>query len=116
MLVKENKVSVITQEEYDKIYDGNNFNENHLSYLKDKYEKLGYQVILPIARNGEEKVWQREYKRAEKECNTYIYEGKNIKTAKSDFETPKSLWYESEHSNVEYGTNLLKKLLRVAYF
>lgn len=110
MLVKENKVSVITQEEYYKIYDGNNFNENHLGYLKDKYEKLGYQVIFPIAKNGEEKVWQREYKRAAKECNTYIYEGENIKTPKSDFETPKSLWYEPEHSNVEYGTNLLKKL------
>lgn len=107
MLVKDEEVFVITQQEYDKIYDGSNFDENHLIYLKDKYEKLGYQVIFPIARNGEEKVWQRTYERATKECSTYICVNGTIKTPKSDLRTPRSLWDSAEYSNVEYGTNKL---------
>ena len=109
MLVKNNSVSVITNDEYEKIYDGN-FNENHIQFLKDKYSKLGFKVIFPIAKNGEEKVWQRVYERAAKECSSYIYDNNTIKTPKSKYITPTSLWLNKEYSNVSYGTNFLKQL------
>lgn len=113
MLVKDDKVSVITQEEYDKIYDGTKFDDNHLEFINYKYKKLGFKVVYPIAQSGEEKVWQREFSRAAKECSTYIYENGKIKTPKDSFRTPISLWGcedENLFSNVQYGTNLLLKM------
>ena len=110
MLVKDNKVFVITQEEYDKIYVNQSFNEEHISKITEKYEKLGYEVIFPIAKNGEEKVWQRTYERAAKEHNSYIYQKGSIKTPKDNYRTPITLWDDLEYSNVQYGTNELIKL------
>ena len=65
---------------------------------------------MPIARNGEEKVWQRVYERVAKEYKTYIYEGGQIKTPSEDTRTPISLWSEDIYSNVSNGTNKLKEL------
>ena len=110
MLVKDNKVDIITPEEYEKIYVDGSFDEDHLKNIQQKYEDLGYQVIFPIASNGEEKVWQRKYERVVDEYTTYIYDGGKIKTPKSDLRTPQSLWDGEFYSNVQYGTNLLLKM------
>lgn len=111
MLVKDNKVSVISPEEYKKIYNGNSFDEEFLNHLDEKYSSLGYEVIFPIAKNGEEKVWQRTYQRAHDECSTYVFQNGKIKTPKDNYRTPITLWTDVEYSNVSNGTNELKKLL-----
>ena len=111
MLEKDGVVSTISLDEYNNIYNAKSgFDEAFLEALRDKYEALGYKYILPIARNGEEKVWQRVYDRVSKECSTYIYENGQIKMPAMDDRTPVSLWHEEFYSNVAYGTNNLKKL------
>ena len=50
-LVKNNTVSTITDEEFSQIYnkDLEVFNDDFIQKLKEKYENLGYNFILPIA-------------------------------------------------------------------
>ncbi len=111
MLVKDENVYMITKEEYEKIYSSKDgFDEKYMKDLTKKYEKLGYKVIWPIASNGEEKVWQRQFDRALKEFTTYKYIGKQIKYPLEEFSTPKSLWYDDIHSNVQNGTGYLNKM------
>lgn len=102
---------MITKDEYNKIYAIHKaFDQKHLDELRDKYENLGYQFILPIAKNGEEKVWQREFDRVNKEYETYIFENGQIKIPEADQRTPTSLWIDDKYSNVSNGTNKLKEL------
>ena len=112
MLVKNDVVSCIEYEEYKKIYDEPNrqFNEEFIKELNQKYTNLGFNVIWPIAQNGEEKVWQRIFERAVTECHEYIYQGNQIKTPGGDERTAMSLWLEDINSNVVYGTNKLNAL------
>ena len=84
ILIKDNEIHMITPEEYNFIYRNNMFDENHINFLVNKYQKLGFKVVFPIAKNGEEKVWQRTYERALKEYKTYIYENAIIKTPKNN--------------------------------
>lgn len=111
MLVKNNEVQMITEEEYQQIYASNKyFDEDYMDGLQKKYEEQGYKVIWPISSTGEEKVWQREFKRAAKEYKTYIYSGNQIKYLVSKYSTPRSIWADDIHSNVQYGTGYLNKL------
>lgn len=111
MLVKDGIVSVIEQDEYKKIYSKEfGFDEEYIIYLKNKYESLGYTYVLPISREGEEKVWQRVYERVSNECKSYIYERGQIKVPAQTDRTPISLWSEEKYSNVAYGTNRLKNI------
>lgn len=110
MLVKNGKVHIINEEEYSNIYSDKKFNEEYIEKLKEKYIAEGYKVIFPIAKNGEEKVWQRQYDRVKNEYNTYIYENETIKMPHNETRTPQSLWDEKEFSNNSFGTNHVKKL------
>ncbi|MFD0907341.1 site-specific DNA-methyltransferase, partial [Leptotrichia hongkongensis] len=111
ILVKNKKVEMITIEEYQKIYSKETgFNEEYIKKLREKYEKEGNLVIFPIAKNGEKKVWQREFDRVLKEYHTYIYKDNQIKYPSDKKRTPTSLWDENLYSNVSYGTNILKNL------
>lgn len=111
ILLKDNNLSMITKEEYSSIYSPKTgFNENFLIELGKKYTSLGYKMIFPIAKNGEEKVWQRTYDRVCEEISTYIFDNGQIKVPVDLDRTPISLWYEDIYSNVSNGTNKLKKL------
>lgn len=111
MLMKNNRIFMITQEEYEKIYKvKSQFDEEFIAELKKRYEGKGYQFILPIASNGEEKVWQRSFERVLNEYNDYIYDNGQIKIPISTERTPISLWNDDVYSNVSYGTNKLKLL------
>lgn len=110
MLVKDNQVSIISEEEYLNIYNNNQFNEKFITELTMKYQDMGYTVVFPIAKNGEEKVWQRKFDRVKNEYHTYIYEDGKIKIPNNNTRTPMSLWTEKEFSNVQFGTNEVKSL------
>lgn len=54
LLVKDGKVSVIPEEEYNAIYiNRKEFDDKYVEELKKAYEDKGYTFVLPIARNGE---------------------------------------------------------------
>lgn len=112
LLEKHGSIFTIEEYEYKKIYNTETmlFDEKYILELKNKYESQDYTFILPIARNGEEKVWQRTYDRAKKECTSYIFENGTVKVPLDNERTPTSLWNEDIHSNVAYGTNKLKEL------
>lgn len=111
VLVKNEKIEMITDEEYKKIYAENcEFNEEYIEYLREKYEGNGYKFILPLSKNGEEKVWQREFSRVKKEYRTYRFIGNKVKRPPEQTRTPASLWYDDIYSNVSKGTNSLKKI------
>lgn len=111
MLVKGEEVFMITKEEYSKIYNPDTgFDEPYMKKLQSKYEELGYKVIWPISSTGEEKVWQRKFDRVMQEYKTYKYIGKQIKYPLEDYSTPRSIWHDDIHSNVQYGTGYLNKL------
>lgn len=115
MLVKDGKVSVITDEEYKKIYaDNKKFDDQFIQELKEKYEKLGYKFILPISKDGEEKVWQRMFDRVKNEYQSYIYENGQIKVPAEEDRTPISLWTDEKYSNVAYGANRLKEMFETS--
>ena len=111
MLYKDNNISMIEQSEFDCIHTPTGgFNEEFILQLKEKYENLCYEFILPISSNGELKVWQRTYDRVKDECATYIFDNGQIKIPLGTKRTPVSLWSEEKYSNVAYGTNQLKNL------
>lgn len=111
MLVKSEEVFMISKDEYLDIYNPKTgFDDNFMKQLQKKYEAQGYKVIWPIASNGEEKVWQRKFDRAMEEHKTYKYIGRQIKYPLEDYSTPRSIWHDDIHSNVQYGTGYLNKL------
>ncbi len=111
MLEKDGKLHMISYDEYLKIYALNkSFDEDYIKELTRKYEEKGYQVIFPQREDGEYLVWQREFKRAQREYTTYIYKNGNIYTPGFERRTPRTLWLDSKYSNPEYGTELLKDM------
>lgn len=111
MLEKNGKLYMITYDEYMNIYAKNKaFDEDYIKQLTRKYEEQGYNVIFPKSEDGEFLVWQREFKRVQREYTTYIYENGNIYTPGFDRRTPRTLWTEPKYSNPEYGTELLKDM------
>ncbi len=112
ILIKNNKVSMIDKNEYRNIYDEKEkrFNDDYVISLKNKYNALGYDVILPKMDDGTLLVWQREFDRVFKECSTYIVEDNVIYTPAYEREIPKSFWESSKFANPEYGTELVKNM------
>lgn len=54
--MKDNKVEMITLEEYQKIYTREKgFDEEYINNLTKSYQEKGFLVVFPIARNGEKK-------------------------------------------------------------
>lgn len=111
ILFKNQKIEMITLDEYEKIYSKDyEFDEKYIETLTKNYRDKGYEVIFPIAKNGEKKVWQRTFERVMGEYSTYIYDGNQVKVPSEEIRTPTSLWSEDINSNVSYGTNLLMTL------
>ena len=117
LLVLNDKIEMIREDEYTKIYSKElGFNEQFIDSLRYKYEKLGYKFILPISKDGEEKVWQRTFDRVLREFTTYVYKNGQIKVPVSNDRTPTTLWIEDRYSNVSNGTNSLKKMFEDKIF
>ena len=86
MLIRNNQISMIVWEEYEKIYDREtrSFNDSFVKQLEEKYKSQGYKFILPENQEGEFLVWQRKFERAKKELETYFIKNGVIYTPSFD--------------------------------
>ncbi len=118
ILVRNEKIFMISSQEYEKIYDSKSstFDDNFVDKLKEKYTKAGYEFILPIGEKGEKFVWQRTFGRVSIEKNTYIVKNGNIFTPAFDVEIPRTLWKHPLYSNPEYGSEYLTNMLGSSEF
>ncbi|HOL87201.1 MAG TPA: site-specific DNA-methyltransferase, partial [Defluviitoga tunisiensis] len=118
ILIKDNKIFMIQEEEYKNIYNATSkmFNDDFVEFIRQKYENLGYNFVLPIGENGEKLVWQRTFERVNKEKENYIVKDNSIFTPSFDKEIPKTLWKDSIFSNPEYGSEYLKHILGSSVF
>ena len=113
ILIKDNKISMITDDEYQSIYNAETkeFNDVFVDELRVKYESMDYLFILPHGQYNEKLVWQRTFERVKAEKDSYIVDGNSIKTPSYDIEIPKTLWEDNLYSNPEYGSEYLKHIL-----
>lgn len=113
ILLKDNKIFMITQDEYKKIYNSEEkiFNDQYIDDLEKKYTKLGFSFVIPLGENGEKLVWQRVFDRVLVEKETYIVKDGGIFTPAFDVEIPKTLWKNPLYSNPEYGSEYLTNML-----
>lgn len=116
ILYKDSTLSVISREEYQKICIDTKasppiFDDKYLDKLIYKYQKKGFEVILPLGKNGEKMIWQREYDRVVNEIQSYIYEKGRIKTPAFDYRIPQTSWNNPLYANPEYGSELLKEII-----
>ena len=121
-LISNDEVTTITEEEFLKIYDkpSKTFDDDYVQELKEKYEKLGYDFILPVA-DDQWGRWRWGY--SEKNKNRLSYDvivnrsGKSITLYKKQrpelgelpSKKPKTIFYKPEYSSGN-GTSQIKEL------
>ena len=121
VLIKNDEVSMITEEEYSKIYDSSSkeFDDNYLDNLVSKYSSEGYDVLLPKNPNGTYGRWRWGFQSMINNKNEIIINNTNgISLYKKQRPTigdiptkkPKSLLYKAEYSSGN-GTSQLEKIL-----
>lgn len=119
--LKEKQLSIISKEEYRKLYDSDKkiFNDLYLNELKNKYEKEGYVVILPLNELGQFLRWRWGYDSCVKGIDNGILFCKQTRgkyavyqydMADDEF-TPKSMWIGERYDASSKGTNLLNNII-----
>lgn len=114
-------LSLITKDEYLKIYDkeNNSFNDEYLKNLEEKYKDQGYRFILPLNRKHECLRWRWGFescaegikngtlfvKEASTGCMVYQHD------LGDDKYKPKSFWVGEKYDASSKGTNLLENIL-----
>jgi len=113
-----NEVSLISSDEYAKIYNGDIFDDEFVELLMAKYKDQGLQLILPIREDGRKGRWRWGYERCIKECKEGIFfvTGNKAPTIYhkdyvNDTVLPKSLWFDNRYDASTKGTNLLKNII-----
>jgi adenine-specific DNA-methyltransferase len=113
------KLEVISENEYQNIYDGNAFNDEFVEELRAKYEANGIVFILPIREDGSKGRWRWGYDSCKKGCEDKslflksnndsfaIYQKDEV----LDTFLPKSLWIGERYDASSKGTNLLKNIV-----
>lgn len=121
ILIKDNEISMITFEEYQKIYnkDTKEFDDAHVDYLISKYTSQGFEVLLPET-NFVKTSWRWQYSKVRDEKYEIIItngrNGKNLykkqrpQTGKYPTRKAKTLFYKPEYSSGN-GTKEVEKLL-----
>ena len=122
LLVKNDKIFLITKDEHLKIYDKEHdiFDDKFISELRIKYEKLGFDFVLPIDSKGNLLRWTWGYDdKFQTHLNDIIisktkrgfsfYKKQRPKLGDLPSKKPKSIFYKPEYSSGN-GTNQLKLL------
>lgn len=116
---REDILTVVPRNEYEKIFSGSSFDDAFVDDLKKKYEDQGLSFILPIREDGSLGRWRWGYDSSEKGANQGILfaktNGRSITIYQVDEadETylPKSLWYGERYDASTKGTNILKSII-----
>ncbi|HPO89689.1 MAG TPA: site-specific DNA-methyltransferase, partial [Victivallales bacterium] len=109
----------IEDTEYNQIYDkkSNKFVDDFVGNLKTKYEKLGYNVYLPLDSNGNKGRWRWGFQEYKKRINDIALNSNNTPSVK---ERPyledgsirkklyKTTWYKGEYDTGSAATYLNK--------
>lgn len=119
ILIKDEQIKMIEQDEFEKIYNKHNkqFDDNFVDMIKQKYENLGFSVILPTNQKREKLRWTSSYMGAKNliENNDLIFNQNSIMQKKRpDLKEmlqfyasgiPKNFMYKPQYAN---GTDDLK--------
>ena len=121
VLYKNDCFDTISKDEYEKIYDAANecFDDSFVAFLKDKYEQLGYDFILPADEGGNWGRWRWGIDTffKEKDINLCFNSAHSLCTkmratiedGSVRVKTAKTLWYKPEYDTGTAG-KVLKKL------
>ncbi|MDT0646570.1 site-specific DNA-methyltransferase [Zunongwangia sp. F260] len=123
LLIKDDKVSLIQEEEHSKIYDKNTdtFDDDFVKLLIEKYKNKGFEVVLPINSKNEllRWTWGYDHKFQTHIKDVIVTRTKNgitlnkkqrPKLGNLPSKKPKSVLYRPEYSSGN-GTNQLKEIL-----
>ena len=114
---KEGNLQVLPRAEYERIYDGQKFDDEYVELLRKRYESEGLKFVLPIRDDNSLGRWRWGYDRCESACNKRIayLTGNPATVYVHDFANPtflpKSLWHDVRHDATTKGTNYLKNML-----
>ncbi|MBT9258571.1 MAG: site-specific DNA-methyltransferase [Clostridiales bacterium] len=119
----DNTLRLIEDEEYQRLYDKNrgSFDDEYIGVLQEKYEKLGFQFLLPIDLTGVKRIWRwspKTFLERIKDVFAVATEDRVELKVKDRLENkeglkPKSVWFQQQYT-AALGTNLLKDILGVA--
>lgn len=112
------EITLVTQEDYERIYDGSAFDDSFLDDLRASMERVGWRMILPIREDGSKGRWRWGIER----CRVALDDGLFFvagpsdptiyhKDYANDTVLPKSLWYGERYDASTKGTNLLKSII-----
>ncbi|QHX36761.1 site-specific DNA-methyltransferase [Spiroplasma sp. BIUS-1] len=102
ILIKESKIDIIKQNEYNAIYDENLkvFDDEYSEKLTKIYEEKGYKVVWPINKKGKKMRWKSNFDGLKQEIlNENIVIGKNYSIYTKNRPTEQEI-----RSNLVYGT------------
>ncbi|WP_439236409.1 site-specific DNA-methyltransferase [Lonepinella koalarum] len=115
-LYKNNELSLLPDDERTQIYNSstNKFNDIYLDELREKYESLGYEFILPKNSKGDYYRW----KWGVESCKQGLIDGDLVyrnntvynKNRVDDKVKPKSLWCDAKYDATSKGTRVLGNL------
>lgn len=119
LLIKNYVISLVEDEEYERLFNShtNKFDDIHLNNIKNKYENLGFDFILPIDPKGIYRVWRwapKSFKKrsseifVDKKSEGYIVKVKDRIKNKPGLK-PKSVWYKPKYT-AALGTKMLSSL------
>lgn len=122
-LVKKNKITIVEEEEFSKIYDKTLkvFDDNYLNELRLKYENMGYSFVLPMSSDSYGR-WRWGYSQKNKDRLKHdviinksddeitLYKKQRPELGELPTKKPKSLFYKPEYSSGN-GTAQIKDLL-----
>lgn len=129
ILFKDNSLYSITQDEYECLYDSinKNFNDENLLSIINKYEKKGYDVILPKIDEIEYGRWRWGFNKENIDRLSYdvivtktnkgysLYKKQRPELGELPTKKPKSIFYKPEYSSGN-GTSEIKKLFNAKVF
>lgn len=112
------KISVIPEDEYKRIFVDGSFNDTFVEELKSKYESNNHIFILPIREDGSYGRWRWGYESSKSGCdNGFLFAklGSNPTVYQIDYADstylPKTFWFGERYDASTKGTNLLKDIL-----
>lgn len=122
ILVKDGKFDIITDAEYDSLYDTstNTFNDNSLNDIVTRYKALGFEVIIPYKEEGVYGRWRWGFENYKSNFSNQliaslgrngisIYKKQRPELGELPTSKPKSFFYKPEYSSGN-GTAQIKAL------